>query len=76
MIKVQNHSAVICVALIAFLLLGIIYGNNNEAKAQDHNPEEQKGKQEQEDNEKNDDDEDNEDKDDIPLKFEVPIPFP
>jgi hypothetical protein len=52
MIKVQNHSAVICVALIAFLLLGIIYGNNNAAKAKEHNPEEQKGKQEQEENEK------------------------
>jgi hypothetical protein len=34
MIKVEKHSAVICAAVIALLLLGIVYGNNNAAEAQ------------------------------------------
>jgi preprotein translocase subunit SecG len=76
MIKIQKHSAVICTALIAFLLFSIIYGNINAAKADASDSKERKENQEQEDNEKNNDDEDNEDKEDIPLEFEVPIPFP
>ena len=73
--KVEKHSAVICAALIAFLLLSIIYGNISAAKAETSDSEEQKEKQEQKDNKKNNGNEDDEDKD-IPLEFEAPIPFP
>jgi uncharacterized protein involved in type VI secretion and phage assembly len=41
LIKVEKHSAVICAAVIAFLLLGIVYGNNNAAEAQTPNIAEQ-----------------------------------